>query len=772
MEDPALPNLATCLAATAWRWLLLIAESHGLRCSTRLSKAELVAIIHQHLTQPAVLTAIITQQSPSVQRVLAILLRAQGAALAQPFKATYGEIQPLPAWRRGLAQSYLAASITQRLVGLGLLYADPPQAQPGVVQRMVVPAELRLLLQPLALAAEVAPTTPVPWVRPGHWPDLAWHMAIWLATVAVAPAPLWRGGWLPPTTLAQLNVRIGLGYTLVELRSERRAPYLAFLHYLAEATGLVTTTEKLTLTPVAWQWLAADTATRWQQLWQGWSNAGPELTERFQYDPIFARAQLYAQLGHLPLDHFTPLSHFSEKLALNNLYARWGDTSDTAATIITTLCTGPLFWLGVLDVAGQGGAGDREIGRQGAGETGAGETGAGEIGRMGDWPTEEEAQTDAPSSDARFRTPHSALRICLTPQGAWLLALPAWAAPNFPKPGLCKRPAREPDLILAPPTSQPLHLVRLAPLCQWTPPASPALDQQLRLDPAAIGQAVANGLHPAQLFQSLTEASGAPPNQRQSQRLRRWIEAGQAVRVRPLLVLETTDAALMNQLRSRKLVRRHLDTRLSPTRSVVHPDGLAALGQTLRTLEIYTQLPATPTPATLPEAAPPAPSLGADQAVATPVAPDAGLLWLLIQIYQGLSVHVTLPLPLPDNLLDGLRRQLTFAQQTTAESLAQRVHEQLDATLRGYFRLPTWRLVEPQGDVLACIEAALAADPQPDLRIAYWAADDDHKLLRRITPYGLETHAKTLYLTAYCHLREETRVFRVDRIESCERVSG
>jgi len=81
-------------------------------------------------------------------------------------------------------------------------------------------------------------------------------------------------------------------------------------------------------------------------------------------------------------------------------------------------------------------------------------------------------------------------------------------------------------------------------------------------------------------------------------------------------------------------------------------------------------------------------------------------------------------------------------------------------------------LLEPQGDVLACIEAALAADPKPDLRIAYWAADDDHKLVRRITPYALETRAKILYLTAYCHLREQARVFRVDRIEACETVEG
>ena len=78
-----------------------------------------------------------------------------------------------------------------------------------------------------------------------------------------------------------------------------------------------------------------------------------------------------------------------------------------------------------------------------------------------------------------------------------------------------------------------------------------------------------------------------------------------------------------------RVVRRHLDTLLSPTRSVIHPDGQTALVQTLRTLQLYTQVPATP--ATTPAGAAGSASLSdAERAE-----PDAVLLWLLAQISRS-----------------------------------------------------------------------------------------------------------------------------------------
>jgi hypothetical protein len=279
----------------------------------------------------------------------------------------------------------------------------------------------------------------------------------------------------------------------------------------------------------------------------------------------------------------------------------------------------------------------------------------------------------------------------------------------------------------------------------------------LQLSAERIGQAVAGGEQLAQIFQRVTEALGQPPSRRLGQRLRAWAQAGAQVRIQPLVVLETTDAPLMGRLRSRKLVRRHLTTVLSPTRSAIDPNHLPALVQTLRTLGLYTQAP----PAV---SAAPANTAGED-AVA---APYADTLWLLVQLYQGLGAVVELPVRLPDGLLAALRAQLTAPQQAAAASASERVLAQLEATLQGYLRLPAWQnFVQPPG-LIATLETALAAGQ--DLQITYWGAGRDQKTVRRVTPYWLETREGALYLIAYCHLREAERVFRVDRIEACQPV--
>jgi predicted DNA-binding transcriptional regulator YafY len=51
------------------------------------------------------------------------------------------------------------------------------------------------------------------------------------------------------------------------------------------------------------------------------------------------------------------------------------------------------------------------------------------------------------------------------------------------------------------------------------------------------------------------------------------------------------------------------------------------------------------------------------------------------------------------------------------------------------------------------------------LQITY-VSGEGHETQRMITPYGLVLHAKTWYIPAYCYLRENMRIFRLDRIRS------
>lgn len=751
MPSQPLPALHTCLQQTPWRQLLGMMQRHGLVASTRWSKTDLVAALHRHLLQPQTLTTIIPQLGTDVHHALSTLLAADGKLPAQTFLQTFGALRAYRPWHKADPapdQPWAsAASPTEQLWWLGVLYLDPPRLQPGTQQWVVLPADLLPLLQTLLAPTSAQPRQLLP--RPGLPPDLAWQMALWLATVAAEPINPVRGGWLPPTTLTHLAQRLGLDQAadFVPRRSERQQPYLLFLHSLALAADLSTVGPPFALTPLAWQWLKASPADRWQQLWQAWLTAPVAATRAFPLPwatlTPAARHQLLPHLHKLSVSHFTPLAQLVEQSHLHDPYGRLAQPVTSTQDVVAALCTGPLFWFGILDVA----------------TTYAPATPP---------PTAVlDAEDEVEPQKLAAAIPN--LLVRLTPQGAWLLDIAGWGPPTFAAPAPCATAPHTPELLLIAPQVQPSHLAWLAPYCTWSPPAFPALAQRLHLDPARIGAAVAAGLAPAQLLETLTAALGQPPSRRLSQRLRTWAAAGQQVQLQPLLVLTTADAQLMGRLRSRKLVRRHLTTALSPTRSVVNGQTVAALVQTLRTLDLYVELPPASEPMT---ATPTTDDRHYDHATPDPTTPPAtaplathtALLWLLLRVYQGLGAHVELPVALPNDLLTTLRTQLSPAQQSAAESSAQQLLDQLARALHGYLRLPAWHLLEQRSDVLPTLEAALA-QPQ-DLLISYWAGGRDEKTQRRITPYYLETQAGILYLTAYCHLRDDERVFRVDRIET------
>jgi predicted DNA-binding transcriptional regulator YafY len=51
------------------------------------------------------------------------------------------------------------------------------------------------------------------------------------------------------------------------------------------------------------------------------------------------------------------------------------------------------------------------------------------------------------------------------------------------------------------------------------------------------------------------------------------------------------------------------------------------------------------------------------------------------------------------------------------------------------------------------------------LEIRYYSMTREEFTLRRIDPYGLKPEGDLLWVVAYCHLREDMRVFRADRIK-------
>jgi|GEM_PF-1307449 len=768
MSDATLPGLHDCLAAASWRRLLAIMAGHGLPCSTRWLKADLIAALYPHLLDPTTWRQRIPELSAAARSALDTLLQSGGALPAVTFLATFGQIRPHRPWREAVPEPapwQAPASPAERLWYLGLIYLDPPASGPGTVQRVLIPAELLPILHPLLLTPEAdQPIALLP--QPGHPPDLAWHVALLLASVEAEPLAPVRGRWLPPTTIAALADRMGLDHAVdyAPVRTEHRLPYLAFVHLLAEAAGLVGGATRFIVTPAGWQWLAAPAAARWSALWAAWLAAPVDLTGGYRFPwantTPAGRRLVLDQFDDAALGQFRPLRQITEAAHLRDphgyLAQPWRVPDDVAAALIT----GPLFWFGAVDLAGTPEADPSVV-------------------PLVDLPDDDDQPAEPLSSpldglhafdpdcdrdltfaaEAAREEPQPALvpswsaRLTLT--GAWLSGRPDCAAPQFPNPAACSSATNDPDLLNVPVTALPMHLARLAPLADWLSPVPPAMTQPLRLTARRVGQAVANGLAWPQLLDALTQALGRPPSRRQTQRLRQWAAAGQQVRIRHLTVLETADAALLGQLRSRKLIRRHLGAAISPTRVILDPAAIPAVIQHLATLDLY----AGSEPVAAGETAPPAqPGSRLDPAA-------AGLLYTAGLVYRGLGEHLSLAAPLSAAVLDDLAAGLDARQREAAAHAAQQALEDLDATLRGYLGLPAWQADREPADALPLIEQALAR--KRDLLLTYWGAGREQAVVRRVTPYWVERRQAVAYLVGYCHLREAERIFRIDRIVEC-----
>jgi predicted DNA-binding transcriptional regulator YafY len=104
---------------------------------------------------------------------------------------------------------------------------------------------------------------------------------------------------------------------------------------------------------------------------------------------------------------------------------------------------------------------------------------------------------------------------------------------------------------------------------------------------------------------------------------------------------------------------------------------------------------------------------------------------------------------------EGLPLPLRDAVERTVEQTLEALHRA--APLETEDRLPA-----PTGPLLEALEIAIRE--RAVVEIEYYTAGRAQRTVRRVEPLRLEWHGEVAYLIAYCHLRGEQRVFRVERI--------
>jgi len=401
---------------------------------------------------------------------------------------------------------------------------------------------------------------------------------------------------------------------------------------------------------------------------------------------------------------------------------------------LANLCYGPLFWFGVFNIAAAN-----------------------------------------PKKMAKFRQ----RSIRLTSVGAWLLNLPNGNQPETLDPQPCFIRQRNPNHLVATPLTPPNVIARVAPYCIWEKSVDPTTgEQNLQLSAQKIAQAVALQVSTEEILQDINYALALAPNspmisRRLQQRIRKWAKEGQRVRIQTQTIVQTESAQLMADLRRKKLIRNRLGPPISPNRAIINPNEIPALIQTLSTLNIYTANPFDGQPDT-------SPSLSKGEVKkGLPCATQ----WMLLQLYRALGQHIDLPAKIPWEVQKELESQLSATERMSAAETARTIATQIESSLNGYLRIPSWKMPIPmKSDNHSSIPNPKSPTPNPHspttikriiqqtiatsqpIRIHYWSANQDQPLQRTLTPYYIEERNHIQYLIAYCHLRQEERTFRIDRI--------
>jgi hypothetical protein len=611
-------------------FITIVGRENGLGIDSNLRKPDLIDKVAMALSNPARLPACLSRLTAPEEQALMDLLTAGGRLPARYLTTTYGPLRSprktIQAYRQRAALRHLRQDVAQdtalspleRLGLLGLVFHDP-QTNDLFIPDDFISHLPRPELPPPAAPTPAAGLVPV---------DLLCHdLACLLALLQRDQVSPLNGRWLPPHFLATWAKHCAVSPDHLKARSELKTGRRRFLHYLAEASGLVNSVvnrqqptlslptgsvisssqdpkgivspiSNLAPTPAAWIWLNLTRQQRLQTLWQAWTTPDLERWQRFRLpgedwlgDPARLLEPMHQAL--LKVDPADPAlfadillksqPHLVD-LAPGNLLNRREVLRDT----MVELLVGPLVWLGALSVPGSA-----------ATLTGVGEQG-GFTSSMDDF-------FPVPSR------PSTPAYLQLTPQGYGFLSGQSLADDDVPPPAKFAITSDiQPDPLESKLTltlhdglpdpadlavalevgsrGAPLRLQEQGSETELTPaPSLPStLAHHYIITPTSFILALHRGWSPQALLDALNRLAQWPLTGQETDLLRTWTDFAGRMTIGPAVLLETTDPDIITRLASTRRGRALIHRTLSSRAVVVNP---AKLPQLIRRLTEQESVP-------------------------------------------------------------------------------------------------------------------------------------------------------------------------------------
>jgi hypothetical protein len=810
-------NLDRCLQACTWSRLWAIGHARGLAVPRQPTKAGLLALVRADLARDRALSRELCDLPPEALVALQLLAAAGGWLPARDFRRRFGPLRPFKPWRKETppddAPWRAPASTTELLWYRGLLYAGR-RAYGHLsldIDGFWLAEELAALLPPPPSPARAVPA---PAGAPPA-PHLLYNLALLHAHLSRGGFQPRQGRWLTPTQFRPLlDLLWPPGCPLLaadrDCRGERSTRLLRALHFLAEAAGFLpappppapefrtppapAVDEILSAAPfdpdafenrlaitadpdrvpslgkivvvgeksrpqsppqeesgpsrllptLQWhEWLAASPA--WQlatlrsvlagradgqdPCWRvyrlpGWREA----------DPLAALRRLYHSLALCPGDGtWLDLETFLHSLPDHHLDLAAGPI-EPASDPHRLLLVGFLAWLGIV-------------------------------------------QLDRWQAPTAFR---------ITPAGAALLPIQdaagptAHSGPEAPAAAWHITAVDDDALSLAVDLDSPpalLYRLATASPVEWTAPGAAQITPGSLARAARQESSLERSHRIAALVRLLDAGLPEPLPGEIVGLLRRWAGGDAALRttehrgghlaIRRVTLLESDDPDLLAYLAGKRGIRRHFRRAYGRRAVALDSNTLESLLRKLRRLGLVPDVEVDLDPGDRPAANR---RWGAE---------DAGHLLLAAKIYNrlpgrtplGHAPHVIRPTHyIPQQTLDRLAKGLSPRILETVEQMAddavQRLREAIDGWRAPYLAASD-RLTGPAlAETLDLIGHALHEGHALD--IEYYTAGRGELTRRTVEPLRLEDRDGVAYLVAYCRLRQDERVFRVDRIRSAQ----
>jgi hypothetical protein len=306
------------------------------------------------------------------------------------------------------------------------------------------------------------------------------------------------------------------------------------------------------------------------------------------------------------------------------------------------------------------------------------------------------------------------------------------------------------------------HALSQWALLQNTTQHKATLQRHYLLSPSHLRRAWQMGRSLHSIRQELEQVTGDPLPAELVWQLRRWEQQWRQVRLYPATILEVSDTALLEQFTRSRSIRSCISRTLSPHAVVVRQGDMPAL---VRRMQRRGAQPSFSSTDLEDAASKPAASASAS-GFAQPDLAHAYVSALLLHHVTDWAHADLLRYRPPFAVVESLGHALSvedrlLAQQLLADAKADYERaQQFGQATRLQPAMPITLAEESQ----RVAQLQIAIQNRTSRTITYCAANGQLSQ-RTLTPHRIEWHDAVPYLIAFCHLAQDERTFRIDRIQ-------